>query len=479
MKYRTHTAFTLVELIVVITVLAILWTLGYISIVWYTKNAKNSVRISDVKSIIKVLELHLTTHDVLPEPDDAQNISYSWSNIWKQWVFSEGSLAHTRKLSHIPLDPSYKLPYAYSVLPSKQYYQLAGIEQKEAILWNNLFIPPTHASKSPWFSSYLNGNYHFYSRVLQAGTYCYILPIPNIFISDIPSGGILDTSTWYSFLENGWSNLPSHYSGASIPIEASTSLFKIDEIWNSCSIDTIEDLDLFIARLSHSFEQMADNPSFERLIYNSHSPETKKIIANQQEKWGVKISKQLLQELNSPASSETFDDSFTNSDGTNLVDTHIKSWSLISGNTWSYIINGNTLLKNDTTNSLISPHPNPAISSANYTVSFELIDFAGWAVEVFLRYVDANNYYKLRVNQGRYQIIRILAGVQSIPQDISETINPGSTIQFGIQWSELIFKVNTIEKEKMIISGIDSIWQVGISLENQNARIDNYVLSYK
>ena len=49
--------FTLVELIVVITILAILWTISFISLQWYSMRSRDSVRISDIKNIITNLEL--------------------------------------------------------------------------------------------------------------------------------------------------------------------------------------------------------------------------------------------------------------------------------------------------------------------------------------------------------------------------------------------------------------------------------------
>ena len=49
--------FTLVELIVSITILAILWTIAIISFQWYTKNSRDSVRIADVNNLQTWLEL--------------------------------------------------------------------------------------------------------------------------------------------------------------------------------------------------------------------------------------------------------------------------------------------------------------------------------------------------------------------------------------------------------------------------------------
>ena len=51
MKSQNKQAFTLVELIVVITIIAILWTIAFISLQWYSKSSRDSKRISDIQNI--------------------------------------------------------------------------------------------------------------------------------------------------------------------------------------------------------------------------------------------------------------------------------------------------------------------------------------------------------------------------------------------------------------------------------------------
>ncbi|MDD2870983.1 MAG: prepilin-type N-terminal cleavage/methylation domain-containing protein, partial [Candidatus Gracilibacteria bacterium] len=55
-KQKTN-GFTLVELIVVITILAILGTIAFISLQGYSTQARDSSRISDISSIKTSLEL--------------------------------------------------------------------------------------------------------------------------------------------------------------------------------------------------------------------------------------------------------------------------------------------------------------------------------------------------------------------------------------------------------------------------------------
>jgi len=55
MKYNSKW-FTLVELIVVITILAILWTIAFISLGSYTTLARNAVRLDGISKVATVVE---------------------------------------------------------------------------------------------------------------------------------------------------------------------------------------------------------------------------------------------------------------------------------------------------------------------------------------------------------------------------------------------------------------------------------------
>ncbi len=62
---NTNKAFTLVELIVVITILAILGTIAFISLQGYTGEAKNSKVTSDLRNIASAIETSSTRNSVL------------------------------------------------------------------------------------------------------------------------------------------------------------------------------------------------------------------------------------------------------------------------------------------------------------------------------------------------------------------------------------------------------------------------------
>ena len=60
MKKTTNKAFTLVELIVVITILAILGTIAFISLQGYSAEARDSKRVADTTNITKKMSIEVT-----------------------------------------------------------------------------------------------------------------------------------------------------------------------------------------------------------------------------------------------------------------------------------------------------------------------------------------------------------------------------------------------------------------------------------
>lgn len=87
MRNKHHLGFTLIELVVTITILAILGTLGFVSFQGYSKDARNSTRISDMKLVVKALALYNQTEAFYPLPTNATNIVYSGAIAWVQGTF--------------------------------------------------------------------------------------------------------------------------------------------------------------------------------------------------------------------------------------------------------------------------------------------------------------------------------------------------------------------------------------------------------
>jgi prepilin-type N-terminal cleavage/methylation domain-containing protein len=84
--------FTLIELIIVITILAILSTIWYISYNWYISQSRDSVRVSQVSSIISAMEACRMKWSI-PIPDDKITVYASWEIIWYQWYAGKNVLS--------------------------------------------------------------------------------------------------------------------------------------------------------------------------------------------------------------------------------------------------------------------------------------------------------------------------------------------------------------------------------------------------
>ncbi len=146
MKKIQKKAFTLVELIVVITILAILWTIAFISFQWYVSSARDGVRISDMKSIEKWLELFQIKSWIYPVPDNSVTITASWTIILYQW-FAWENVSRIINTNEIILDPVDNIPYIYVTNEQKTKYQLLWYMEKNNLsLYDNPLIEATYAA---------------------------------------------------------------------------------------------------------------------------------------------------------------------------------------------------------------------------------------------------------------------------------------------------------------------------------------------
>jgi len=138
-------AFTLVELIVVITILAILWTIAFISLQWYSKHTRNSVRISDLSNINKMIWVKIASTWKVPAPDDYVEITASWTVLNYQWKAWEKVLDILWVFNwwKDPLDETY---YIYSTNTNLTKYELLWFLEWDALSSNLNMLESTNAS---------------------------------------------------------------------------------------------------------------------------------------------------------------------------------------------------------------------------------------------------------------------------------------------------------------------------------------------
>lgn len=203
----TRKWFTLVELIVVITILAILWTIAFISFQGYSATARDSVRTWDMWEINSSLELFHLWAWKYPETTDWYVITYTWSEVWEQGKFWETTFKSVTRLDKIPTDPLTWAEYIYSVTNNRQEYQIAWITENWEYTLNNI-----NDSYAAWKTAILkiDGNYNGRLIKLRQPWVTYILAVPSII-----------TSTWATLediirdkmLAYDWfKNLPFNYT---------------------------------------------------------------------------------------------------------------------------------------------------------------------------------------------------------------------------------------------------------------------------
>ena len=153
-------AFTLVELIIVITILAVLAAIAFLNLNGYTWDARDSVRVSDLKNIQKTVELSLGEWNLLPIPDELKTEKIELQELpwvkWQEWLFWDESIKELRDLSQVPLDPKTKSKYRYLVSENRQnYYLEVELENWSKYILTNYgnalaLNSAPNAPKTPW-----------------------------------------------------------------------------------------------------------------------------------------------------------------------------------------------------------------------------------------------------------------------------------------------------------------------------------------
>lgn len=100
--------FTLVEIVVTITIIVILSAVSFIHYSNYVLSARNSQRVIDLAQLESALELYQKQNKELPIP---------WAPTFQDNVFIQWRMDNNvplNSIKEIPLDPKVKIPYTYS-----------------------------------------------------------------------------------------------------------------------------------------------------------------------------------------------------------------------------------------------------------------------------------------------------------------------------------------------------------------------------
>jgi len=193
-------AFTLVELIVVITILAILWTIAFISLQWYSRDARDSKRTADVWNMKTSLELFNVNTWKYPAPDNPSTISYSWDIVWYQWSVWDQVTTNLKGISIKPLDPLTNAEYVYSTIHSYKEYEVLALYE-----WNVAYNPVINSANAATTSLTPKVVWNYNELFVQTSNY--IVPTPSIITSE-PWNITLDWTNIHSQVVTNWTNIP-------------------------------------------------------------------------------------------------------------------------------------------------------------------------------------------------------------------------------------------------------------------------------
>ncbi len=156
---NTNKAFTLVELIVVITILAILGTIAFISLQGYSQDAKNSKVSSDLGTLASAIEIsntkgdttissllddNLNTNVALPTGTFGSGITLTGNSGigWVSFTALNQNGADFKDASSTPRN----YVYAYAASGSVAYYQIAG-QIKETSGTDTVYVKGNYVQK--------------------------------------------------------------------------------------------------------------------------------------------------------------------------------------------------------------------------------------------------------------------------------------------------------------------------------------------
>ena len=122
--HKKITGFTLVELVVVATILVVLTSIGFYSYVWNLQDSRDSARKADIAKLSSALTLYHQKRGVFPNPGSSFNLLNNGVAVASQWKMDKSVPLST--IDSLVYDPKNENSYSYSITTNKQEFQIAG-----------------------------------------------------------------------------------------------------------------------------------------------------------------------------------------------------------------------------------------------------------------------------------------------------------------------------------------------------------------
>lgn len=481
---KQNIGFTLIELIITITILAILWLIAFLNYKDYSRDSRNSVRLNDVSNIKKVLELFYLNSNFYPDPDNTTDVTYSWWLLWKQWTFSDGMITRLDRFSKVPKDPLIDVDYSYSLFNKKTKYQLAlMLEGKSTIS----FFPQTYAYTNENVVAFVTGNYDLYDVTSFTWADCYTISSPSMIINNLPINGELQTSTNYNFVYNDSRLLPKNYEERMDMVNPGF-WFNVFSVYNKCDALSLSDINTYIVNLSSAYSQFNAVPLFNEVANKARTLEFIKKSLWYLTSNGITVAKDIV-----AAIENAFIDTFVGNNNDILVWGHVSDtiweWEFIGTpvNAGSYIINNNMLEKALTNGDIVTPKLLKPKTNADSTSFVKVVNFNGWAITLYSRYIDDDNYYAVTLSPTGYTVFKKVWWVVINLAPVNSTLLDGSVVQFEVvknssntNWVDikLIINGNELVNNADNVNTITAIWKELLKLDTAWMVVDDYTLYF-
>lgn len=138
-SWEPKQGFTFTELIIVISILAILSTIGFVYYSGSISETRDSKRELDLSLIQASLKSYKQEKWYYPFPWDYFNITYNWTIVAHQWILNQSVFLST--LDTIPIDPLTTKYYSYSITTDAKQFQIATTlendwKPKTLLIWD-------------------------------------------------------------------------------------------------------------------------------------------------------------------------------------------------------------------------------------------------------------------------------------------------------------------------------------------------------
>lgn len=191
--------FSLIELIIVFTILILLITLSMYYLNKWMIKSRDSVRMWDLTMIQSALESYSLINWDYPSPDKSKTILDTWNQIaWYQWEFGSKIKWAIRRYTKLSLDLRWDDIYEYSVTNNFKKYQLKVNMETTArqMIWDEIFMDFNVAE--------VVGNYNWFLLTNNWAEYS-LWQIPSLFLVD--SEMIFNGMVWLVESEKPLSNM--------------------------------------------------------------------------------------------------------------------------------------------------------------------------------------------------------------------------------------------------------------------------------